>query len=145
MTRSDLQQDLIQETAPRSEAPCCDARQLHILSCLARFDGNFALQGTVQHQCKLAKQVTPPSIPGKASPQPQQPSHLAAKTILDLHTALGLYGLTDSELFWELQRDTRCLLGWNNSKIVVAFRGTASVTNALSDIQVISVTHHDSL
>ena len=55
---------------------------------------------------------------------------------MDLHTALSLYSLTDSDLVWELQRDTRCLLGWNNSTIVVAFRGTASMTNALSDIQV---------
>ena len=43
---------------------------------------------------------------------------------------------TDSELFTELKRDTRCLMGWNNNTIVLAFRGTASVTNALSDLQV---------
>ena len=67
-----------------------------------------------------------------------QPQQQAAKTTLDLHTALTLYSLTDSNLFWELQRDTRCLLGWNDSTIVVAFRGTASMTNALSDIQVLS-------
>ena len=57
--------------------------------------------------------------------------------MLDLRTALSLYSLTDSYLFWELQRDTRCLLGWNDSTIIVAFRGTASMTNALSDIQVL--------
>ena len=89
------------------------------------------LQGTVQHQRRMSKQQTPPKAFDKVTPQ-----HQAPKTTLGLHTALSLYSLTDSDLFWELQRDTRCLLGWNNSTIVVAFRGTASMTNALSDIQV---------
>lgn len=48
-----------------------------------------------------------------------------------------LYDLTGSELFCELKRDTRCLMGWNDNTIVLAFRGTASMTNALSDLQVI--------
>lgn len=93
----------------------------------------FALQDTVQNQRKLSKQQTLPNPNDKPSPQLQ---HQAARTTLNLQTALGLYGLADSELFWELQQDTRCLLGWSSSKIVVAFRGTASMTNALSDIQV---------
>ena len=50
---------------------------------------------------------------------------------------MDMYGLTDSELFCELKRDTRCLMGWSNSTIVLAFRGTASMTNALSDLQVL--------
>lgn len=58
------------------------------------------------------------------------------RTSLTLHTAMNLYKLTDSELFWELQLDTRCLMGWNAGVIVLAFRGTASVTNALADLQV---------
>ena len=61
----------------------------------------------------------------------QQPS----KTTLNLQTAMGLYNLTDSELFWEIQLDTRCLIGWNEHTIVIAFRGTASMKNALSDVQ----------
>ncbi len=56
---------------------------------------------------------------------------------MDLPTALSLYGLTDSELFWELQTDTRCLMGWSQDKIVVSFRGTASMKNAVADMQVI--------
>ncbi len=64
------------------------------------------------------------------------PSHQPERTTLNLRTALGLYNLTDSELFWELQLDTRCLMGWSDSTIVVAFRGTASMKNALSDLQV---------
>ena len=59
------------------------------------------------------------------------------KTALRLQIAMDLYGLTDSELFCELKRDTRCLMGWSNSTIVLAFRGTASMTNALSDVQVL--------
>ncbi len=55
---------------------------------------------------------------------------------MTLHTAMGLYKLTDSELIWELQLDTRCLIGWNAGTIVLAFRGTASMTNALADLQV---------
>ena len=42
-----------------------------------------------------------------------------------------------SEMLWELQLDTRCLLGWSDSKIVLAFRGTASISNAWADLQVI--------
>lgn len=55
---------------------------------------------------------------------------------MTLHTAMGLYKLTDSELIWELQLDTRCLIGWNAGTIVLAFRGAASMTNALADLQV---------
>ena len=61
----------------------------------------------------------------------------AQKTVLDLHTSMEMYGLTDSELFCELKRDTRCLMGWSDTTIVLAFRGTASMTNALSDLQVL--------
>ena len=64
----------------------------------------------------------------------------AQKTVLDLAFAMGMYDLTDSELFCEVKRDTRCLMGWNNSTIVLAFRGTASMTNALSDLQVVYLT-----
>ncbi|KAL3149444.1 hypothetical protein ABBQ32_002237 [Trebouxia sp. C0010 RCD-2024] len=115
----------------------CFETMMHMLywSCLV-YDHK---RGTVQHQRRVSKlQETPPKGMEKPCLQPQQQ---AAKTTLDLRTALGLYSLTDSNLFWELQRDTRCLLGWNDSTIVVAFRGTASMTNALSDIQAWRVAH----
>ena len=76
---------------------------------------------------KLDQEQAPPR------PAPVQPP----RTDLDLPTALSLYGLTDSELFWELQTDTRCLMGWSQDKIVVSFRGTASMKNAVADMQVI--------
>lgn len=49
---------------------------------------------------------------------------------------MGLFGLEHSEMFWEKAHDTKLLMAWNNSRIVLAFRGTASVSNALSDVQV---------
>ena len=35
---------------------------------------------------------------------------------------MGLYGLTDSELFWEQGSDVKMLMGWNRNTVVVAFR-----------------------
>ena len=55
---------------------------------------------------------------------------------LSLETAMSLYGLEESELFWEKKHDTKLLLAWNRNTFVVAFRGTASLVNALSDVQV---------
>ncbi|BDA51087.1 hypothetical protein COCOBI_17-3070 [Coccomyxa sp. Obi] len=55
---------------------------------------------------------------------------------LTLETAMALYGLEHSELFWEKALDTKLLMAWNSERIVVAFRGTASLPNALADVQV---------
>ncbi|EIE21255.1 alpha/beta-hydrolase [Coccomyxa subellipsoidea C-169] len=60
---------------------------------------------------------------------------------LSLETAMGLYGLEHSELFWEKARDTKLLMAWNDSRIVIAFRGTASMSNALSDVQAWRAVH----
>ncbi len=49
---------------------------------------------------------------------------------------MSLYGLEESELFWEKKLDTKLLLAWNRNTFVVAFRGTASLANALADVQV---------
>ena len=57
-------------------------------------------------------------------------------TNLSVDTALSLYKLTRSQSFCETKQDTRCLVGWGNSTVVVAFRGTASMKNALADLQV---------
>ena len=70
------------------------------------------------------------------SPEHHPPVYQSERTTLSLETALGLYDLTDSELLWQLQLDTRCLMGWSDSKIVLAFRGTASMSNVWSDVQV---------
>ncbi len=49
---------------------------------------------------------------------------------------MKLFGLEHSELFWEKALDTKLLMAWNNSRIFIAFRGTASLANALADVQV---------
>ena len=51
----------------------------------------------------------------------EQPAVSSARTILTLDTAMSLYGLTESESFWETKQDTRCLVSWGNGHVVVAF------------------------
>ncbi|GAB4817729.1 hypothetical protein N2152v2_004775 [Parachlorella kessleri] len=61
-------------------------------------------------------------------------------------TALSLYDLEHFELFWEKALDTKAIMGWNDStvrkdaepepQVVVAFRGTASLANVRSDLEV---------
>ncbi|CAL5228579.1 g11737 [Coccomyxa viridis] len=60
---------------------------------------------------------------------------------LSLETAMGVYDLKESELFWEKALDTKLLIAWNDHMMVLAFRGTASVSNALADLQAWRVTH----
>ena len=52
---------------------------------------------------------------------------LAAAALL-----LALIGGT----FADPHRDTKALLAWNGETVVLSFRGTASLQNACSDIQV---------
>lgn len=49
---------------------------------------------------------------------------------------MSLYGLEESELFWEKAMDTKMLLAWRPGTILIAFRGTASMQNALADLRV---------
>ena len=44
--------------------------------------------------------------------------------------------LTNFQLFWEKSLDTKLILAWSRSTVVLAFRGTASMANVLADIQV---------
>ncbi|EIE21257.1 alpha/beta-hydrolase [Coccomyxa subellipsoidea C-169] len=60
---------------------------------------------------------------------------------LSLDTAMSLYGLEHSELFWEKALDTKLLMAWNKHTIVMAFRGTASFANALADLQAWQIAH----
>ena len=86
------------------------------------------LQGRVSVK---GQQVQPVTDTDTAKPVPS-----SARTILTLKTAMSLYQLTESESFWEVKQDTRCLVSWGSDHVVVAFRGTASVKNALADLQV---------
>jgi hypothetical protein len=58
-------------------------------------------------------------------------------TTFSLETAMRLYGLTDFELLWERGKDTKCLVACDDAAtvMVVAFRGTASMSNVLADLQ----------
>ncbi|KAL0026556.1 hypothetical protein WJX77_006522 [Trebouxia sp. C0004] len=110
----------------------CFETMMHMLywSCLV-YDYKRASPQHKRKHVNTCEQAQPSSF------KPGEPE----KTSLTLHTAMGLYKLTDSELFWELQLDTRCLMGWNASTIVLAFRGTASMANALADLQAWRVAH----
>ena len=60
----------------------------------------------------------------------------AVSSRTSLEEGRALYGLTDSELFWDKASDTKMLLAWSRTCVVCAFRGTASLNNAMSDLQV---------
>ena len=96
---------------------------LHLLS----FESAW-MQGRVSTK---GQQVQPVTDTDAEKPPPS-----SARTILTLKTAMSLYQLTESESFWEVKQDTRCLVSWGSNHVVVAFRGTASVKNALADLQV---------
>ena len=51
-------------------------------------------------------------------------------------TAMSLYSLEHYELLWEPAEDTKCLMAWNRTVVVLAFRGTSSLSNVLADLQV---------
>lgn len=55
--------------------------------------------------------------------------------IVTLQGAMQLYGLQHFQLLWEPTCDTKCLLGWSASTVVVAFRGTASLNNVRRDLE----------
>ena len=61
------------------------------------------------------------------------------KTRAALDAAMGLYGLSSFKLFWNPTTDTKALLAWNGETAVLAFRGTASLTNAWLDLKVLSL------
>jgi hypothetical protein len=50
---------------------------------------------------------------------------------------MELLGLDKFELIWERAEDTKVLLAWGRSRLVIAFRGTASLRNVLADLQVL--------
>ncbi|CAL8466201.1 g5737 [Coccomyxa elongata] len=60
---------------------------------------------------------------------------------ITLDVGMKLFGLEHSELFWEKALDTKLLMSWNNNRILIAFRGTASLANALADVQAWRTVH----
>ena len=87
---------------------------------------------------------SPPHLPaGRHRPRTgrrrQAPKRSPASVRAALQAAMGLYSLHGFELFWDPVLDTKALLGWSQDTAVLAFRGTASLTNACSDLQVSQV------
>lgn len=52
---------------------------------------------------------------------------------------MSMYSLSSFKLFYDSVLQTKALLAWNRDTAVLAFRGTASLTNAWSDLQVPSL------
>lgn len=50
--------------------------------------------------------------------------------------AMAMYGLTDLQEFWEPERDSRVLLAWSPTTVVLSFRGTVSLKNAKTSARV---------
>ena len=49
--------------------------------------------------------------------------------------AMRMYELEHLQHYWEPVRDSRVALAWNRTTVVLAFRGTASLKNAETDIK----------
>ena len=49
---------------------------------------------------------------------------------------MSMYGLSHVQHFWESKRDTRVLLAWGPTAVVLAFGGTASLKNVQTDMAV---------
>ena len=49
---------------------------------------------------------------------------------------MAMFDLTDYKLFWERTADTKALVAWSKTCVLVAFRGTTTVVNARMDLQV---------
>lgn len=66
---------------------------------------------------------------------------------MDHDYVMSQFKLTGFDSFQDPQTDTRALLGWRDGCLVLAFRGTASKTNALTDVKawkvpVLPARHH---
>jgi hypothetical protein len=49
---------------------------------------------------------------------------------------MEMFECEEKRVYWERSADTKGLVAWGPRTIVVAFRGTATVNNALKDLQV---------
>lgn len=58
-----------------------------------------------------------------------------------MREGMSLYGLRDAQLFIEQSCDTKMIMAWNPTTIVMSFRGTASRTAAFYDMQVLLLQH----
>eukprot|EP00210_Caulerpa_lentillifera_P008426 g8038.t1 len=58
-----------------------------------------------------------------------------------LQTAMRLYELEHYELFHEELHDTKLIVAYNDSVVLLAFRGTSSLKNVLADLQISRIIH----
>ncbi|KAK9808474.1 hypothetical protein WJX73_010216 [Symbiochloris irregularis] len=58
-----------------------------------------------------------------------------------LAKCMQLFDLEDIHMFWDPTLETKAIMGWSKKTVVLAFRGTASITNALSDLRVWRTVH----
>ena len=93
-------------------------------------------QALMTPQVEISKPSDDPDESSGRQQEKLQGTSFSASTSLTLETAMSLYQLTESQSFWEIEQDTRCLVAWGSNTVVVAFRGTASMKNALADLQV---------
>jgi hypothetical protein len=56
--------------------------------------------------------------------------------MFETEDAMALFGLEHLERFWEPSLDTRVLVAWGRSRLLLCFRGTASLRNAVADLKV---------
>lgn len=70
-------------------------------------------------------------------PTPSAPAvlQLGAAGLMDQGVAQRLFGFTGFEAFHDVRSDTRALLSWRDGLLLLAFRGTASAANALTDVK----------
>ena len=55
---------------------------------------------------------------------------------LSTKTALGLFDLDHFELVRCKAANVKCIVAWSNETLLVAFRGTANLTNMFADVRV---------
>ena len=53
----------------------------------------------------------------------------------NLQTALKLYRLTHTEIIYDQRSDTKALLAWGETTLLVAFKGTSSFENVMTDLK----------
>ena len=49
---------------------------------------------------------------------------------------MAMYKLEHVQLFWERSLNTKVVVAWSRHMLVLTFRGTASIRNAVADLQV---------
>ncbi|KAL4859424.1 L-2-hydroxyglutarate dehydrogenase [Chlorella vulgaris] len=55
--------------------------------------------------------------------------------------AKRLFNLQHVEALWDTDTDTHCVIGWSDTQAVVAFRGTSSMQNTMTDLKAWRVAH----